>query len=215
MQLRPPGISTTVYSLLASQLCVKCIFVGKRIPDSLQIFFTYLCKTLNPLVRKFFQQDKNYLLEDAQLRAKDRLLTILIDKAVATYQRVHNPLGLNDAFSEKIARYYPRSLVSVYAFYENLAGIYRFKYGENQLGFLWDGRDHSEKYEEDWLGTFDSWTDELCQEMQFAQAVLDLTVFLPENGTVHLAENRMNAVMVDRFEVRFHKQKGIVRMNVA
>ena len=101
------------------------------------------------MVRKFFPQDKNYLLEEAQLRVKDRLLTILIDKAICTYQRVHNPLGLNDAFSEKIIRYYPADLTSLYAFYETLAGVYRFKYGENQLGFLWDGRDHTDKYGED------------------------------------------------------------------
>lgn len=167
------------------------------------------------MVRKFFPQDKNYLLEAAQLRAQDRLLTILIDKAIATYQRVHNPLGLNDAFSEKIAQYYPRSLTSLHPFYESLAGIYRFKYGEIQLGFLWDGRDHDEKYGEDWWGTFDSWTTQLCHDMQFAQAVLDLTVFLPDGGPVQLAENRMNAVMLNLFEVRIHKQRGIVKAKVA
>lgn len=168
------------------------------------------------MVRKFFPHDKNYLLEASQLRVRDRLLTILIDQAVATYQRVHNPLGLNDAFSERIAGYYPTSLVSLYDFYEKLAGIYRFKYGENQLAFLWDGRDHSDKYEMDWSLTFDEWTVQLCREMQFAQAVLDLTVFLPEKGSiVPLAENRMNAVMLDRFEVRIHKQRGILQMRVA
>ena len=167
------------------------------------------------MVRKFFPQDKNYLLEEAQLRVQDRLLTILIDKAVTAYQRTNNPLGLNDSFSEKIATYLPKSLHPLYLFYEKLAGIYRFKFGENQLAFQWDGRDHSEQYEEDWSKTFDNWTSLLCLEMQFAQAVLDLTVFLPENTMVQLAENRMNAVMLDRFEVRIHKQKGIVQMRVA
>ena len=175
----------------------------------------YLCKTLNGLVRKFFPQDKNYLLEEAQLRVQDRLLTILIDKAVTAYQRMNNPLGLNDAFSEKIVQYLPKSLNSLYPFYEKLAAIYRFKFGENQLEFLWDGRDHTEQYEQDWAKTFDGWTSLLCLETQFAQAVLDLTVFLPENTMVPLAENRMNAVMLERFEVRIHKRKGIVQMRVA
>ncbi len=167
------------------------------------------------MVRKFFPQDKNYLLEEAQLRVKDRLLTTLIDKAIFTYQRMNNPLGLNDAFSEKIAHYYPADLSSLYTFYETFAGIYRFKYGENQLDFLWDGRDHTEKYGEDWSATFDSWTALLCREIQFAQAVLDLTVFLPEKGMVHLAESRMNAVMLNQLEVRLYKQKGMLRMRVA
>ncbi len=164
------------------------------------------------MVRKFFPSDKNYLLEDAQLRLRDRLLTTLIDKAVATYQCVNNPLGLNDAFSERIANYLPKSLDALYPFYETLSGVYRFKFGENQLSFLWDGRDHTEKYGSDWSAVFAEWTSRLCSEMQFAQAVLDLTVFLPENSMAQLAANRMNAVMLDRFEVKIHKQKGILRV---
>jgi hypothetical protein len=167
------------------------------------------------VVRKFFPHDKNYLLEGAQLRVRDRLLTILIDKAVATYQREHNPLGLNDAFSERIANYFPKSLDALYPFYDTLAGVYRFKYGDNQLAFLWDGRDHSDKYEQDWTSTFGEWTSLLCREHQFAQAVLDLTVFLPENGTLQMTASRMEAVMLGRFELKIHKQKGLVPMRVA
>lgn len=175
----------------------------------------YLCQTAYGLVRKFFPHDKNYLLEDAQLRIRDRLLTLLIDKAIEAYRRENNPLGLNDAFSERIANYYPRSLTSLHGFYDTLAGVYRLKFGDNQLSFLWDGRDHSDKYEEDWTMAFEEWTSQLCREIQFAQAVLDLTVFLPDNQFVHLAENRMKAAMLGRFEVRMHKQKGLVPMRVA
>lgn len=167
------------------------------------------------MVRKFFPHDKNYLLEDVQLRTRDRLLTILIDKAINTYQREHNPLGLNDAFSERIACYLPKSLEALHGFYDTLAGVYRFKYGENQLSFLWDGREHSDKYRSDWQMTFQEWTSVLCREAQFAQAVLDLSVFLPENHLVHLAESRMQAFMLGRFEVKLHKQKGLVPMRVA
>ena len=162
------------------------------------------------MVRKFFPHDKNYLLEEAQLRMQDCLLTRLIDQAVGTYQQMHNPLGLNDAFSEKISHYYPQNLTPLYPFYQNLAGVYRFKFGENQLGFLWDGKDHSEKYQADWSQSFQVWIDRLCRETQFAQAVLDLTVFLPENQFVHLAENRLNAVMLGAFEVKIHKKKGLL-----
>ena len=173
------------------------------------IVIHYLCKTPFSVVRKFFPHDKNYLLEEAQLRIKDCLLTKLIDKAVATYQQMHNPLGLNDAFSEKIASYFPKNLSPLYPFYENLAGIYRFKFGEIQLGFLWDGKDHSEKYQEDWEQTFEAWIDILCKESQFAQAVLDLTVFLPENQLVHMAGNRLHAVMMGVFDLKMHRKKGL------
>ena len=166
------------------------------------------------MIRKFFPQDKNYLLEEAQLRLQDCLLTMLIDRAIETYRRDHNPLGLNDAFSEKIAKYYPQDLSGLNSFYQNIAGVYRYKFGEIQLGFLWDGKDHTDKYAEDWSKTFHAWTDQLCRRTQFAQAVLDLTVFMPDNDLVHLAESRMNAVMLELFELRIHKQRGIVEMKV-
>ncbi len=167
------------------------------------------------MVRKFFPLDKNYLLEASQLRLQESLLLELTEKAKTIYQWCHNPLGLNDAFSEKIASFSPQNLQPLYSFYQNLAGIYRYKYGENQLAFLWDGKDHQEKYQEDWSSAFQEWTDRLCTRPQFVQAVLDLTVFLPENLSAQLAENRMNAVMLDFFEVKIHKSKGIVKMKVA
>ncbi|HWA34348.1 MAG TPA: hypothetical protein VG737_09480 [Cyclobacteriaceae bacterium] len=170
------------------------------------------------MVRKFFPLDKNYLLEAAQLRSKDRLLAEMIDLARSRYQQIHNPLGLNDSFSEMIAGYIPTDARPLSEFYENLAGVYRFKFGETQLGFLWDGRDHTDKYEEDWVATFNQWIEKLCERPQFIQAVLDLTVFLPSAGQssqMHLAENRMNAVMLGLFELKIDKRKGIVQMKVA
>jgi len=167
------------------------------------------------VVRKFFPLDKNYLLEEVQLRMKDRLLADLVEKAKNTYQQIHNPLGLNDSFSERIVNYEPLNLQPLDSFYQNLAGIYRYKYGETQLGFLWDGQDHTDKYAADWLSTFLKWTGKLCLRPQFVQAVLDLTIFLPLNPQAHLAENRMNAVTLDLFELRIHKVKGIVEMRVA
>ena len=167
------------------------------------------------MVRKFFPLDKNYLLEEAQLQQQDHLLEELTDLAKATYLTLHNPLGLNDTFSEKIKNYHTRNLKPLYSFYHNMAGIYRYKYGENQLGFLWDGRDHTDKYREDWSQTFREWTRQLCLQAQFVQAVLDVTVFLPDNRQAHLAENRMNAVMLGQFEVKIHKSRGIMVMKVA
>ena len=167
------------------------------------------------MVRKFFPLDKNYLLEDVQLRTKDCLLMELIECSKAAYQQLHNPLGLNDAFTEKITLFKPGDLTPLNSLYQNLAGIYRYKFGENQLDFLWDGKDHAQKYHEDWSDTFGHWTDKLCHQVQFVQAVLDLSVFLPENRQAPLAENRMNAVMLGLFELKIHKQKGIVAMKIA
>jgi hypothetical protein len=80
---------------------------------------------------------------------------------------------------------------------------------------LWDGTDHQEKYKSDWKQFFNNQILLFCRQELFIQAVLDLTVFLPENRPAELAENRMNHFMLQHFEVKFHKSKGLVAMKVA
>jgi hypothetical protein len=167
------------------------------------------------VIRKFFPLDKNYLLEEAQLSLREYLLFTLIEKAKLHYERHHNPLQLRDAFSLKIRNYRPKNSKPLWGFYQSLAGIYRFKFGHNQLELLWDGRSHYEKYQLEWAEIFKQWTDQFCGREQFVQAVLDLTVFLPENRQAQLAENRMNFVMLHFFDLKIHKSRGIVEMKVA
>lgn len=167
------------------------------------------------MIRKFFPLDKNYLLEEAQLSLQDSLLCSLVEKAKSAYQVENNPLQLEDAFSLRIKNYKPKNLKPLHGFYHTLAGIYRFKFGHNQLEFLWDGQSHFEKYQHDWTRIFNCWTDEFCHRAQFVQAVLDLSVFLPVNRQAQLAENRMNFVMLQFFDLKIHKSRGIVEMKVA
>jgi hypothetical protein len=174
------------------------------------------------VIRKFFPLDKNYLLEEAQFSLRDDLLVALIEKVKIRYETLHNPLRLGDSFSMKIMQFQPRNLKPLGGFYQTLAGIYRYRFGDNQLELLWDGQSHFEKYKREWVDVFGQWTDEFCYREQFVQAVLDLSVFLPENRHAHLAENRMNFVMLQLFanregypELRFHKGRGVVEMKVA
>lgn len=166
------------------------------------------------MIRKFFPLDKNYLLEEAQLNLQHDLLTQLVDKVKSSYQQIHNPLGLDDAFSLKL-KHPVKNLNPLHPFYQNLAGVYRYKFGENQLEFAWDGRDHSEIYRQEWSNIFLQWTNEFCKHELFIQAILDLTVFHPENRHAHLAESRMNHFILKHFEVKIHKSRGIVAMKVA
>ena len=167
------------------------------------------------MVRKFFAFDKNYLLEEAQLLVQNDLLAALLEKVKDRYFILHNPLGLDDSLSIRIDRFRLRNKMPLNDFYQNLAGIYRYKYGQNQLEFLWNGADHIEKYKSEWTGFFEEATDKFCAGDLFIQAVLDLTVFLPENRNAQLAESRMNHFMLQHFDVRIHKQRGIVEMKVA
>lgn len=167
------------------------------------------------MIRKFFPLDKNYLLEEAQLALEDALLTQLVEKVKLHYQFIHNPLGLDDSFSRQIKNFETRNFKPLSGFYQNLAAVYRYKFGDNQLEFVWDGRDHQEKYQLEWTAAFEQWTDDFCKHELFLQAVLDLTVFLPENQHTDLVESRMNHFILKHFEVKFHKSRGIVQMKVA
>ena len=167
------------------------------------------------MIRKFFPLDKNYLLEEAQLALQDALLTQLIETVKTQYELRHNPLGIIDSFSERIRQYTPKNVKPLHTFYQNLAGVYRFKFGDSQLEFVWDGRDHFEKYKVDWVQTFLIWTSEFCKQELFINAVLDLSVFLPDNRHADLAENKMNHFILKQFELKIHKSRGIVKMKVA
>lgn len=174
------------------------------------------------MLRKFFPLDKNYLLEEVQLQLQEALLTQLFQWVKSAYERLHNPLGLMDSFSQQIQNYEPTNLQSLQTFYQNLAGVYRYKWGDSQLEFVWDGRDSGEKYREDWCLFFQKCVSQFCQQELFVQAVLDVTVFLPKKQldekaerNLTMAENRMNHFMLQHFEVKMHKSKGIVNLKVA
>lgn len=167
------------------------------------------------MIRKFFPLDKNYLLEEAQLSLQEKLLTELVEIVKSAFAQRTNPLGLLDDFGLKIKNYQPQNLKPLTNFYQNIAAVYRFKHSDNQLEFVWDGRAHTEKYKEEWSTTFVHWVKEFCKQELFVQAILDLTVFLPQNRHADLAENRMNNFMLKQFEVKFHKSKGLIAMRVA
>ncbi|MBN8578916.1 MAG: hypothetical protein KF775_19505 [Cyclobacteriaceae bacterium] len=167
------------------------------------------------MIRKFFPLDKNYLLEEAQMQSRQHLLVQLVDTVKATYLRTHNPLGLNDDFTLLIKNFQLKNTKPLEDFYQNLAAVYRYKHGENQLEFVWDGRDHLEKYTTEWAAAFKDWAARFCTHELFLQAVLDLTVFLPENRHAALAENKMNHFILNHFDMRLHKQRGLMAIKVA
>jgi hypothetical protein len=163
--------------------------------------------------------DKNYLLEEAQLLLKDQLLYHLFDSVKQAYEQQQNPLGLQDKFSLQIKKYKLLNLKPLEEFYFQLAGVYRFKWGDNQLAFVWDGRDHLEKYKEEWLRFFNDSIEIFCRQELFVRAVLDITVFLPvqthAEKELNAMETRMHQFMMQQFNVKLHKNKGLVHFKVA
>ncbi len=168
------------------------------------------------MLRKFFPRDKNYILEEAQLALEQELLQYLVDFVRVEYLLRSNPLGIADDTSKKIQRHNGHEFSLLHEFYVNLAGVYRFThYSDNQLTFIFDGRDDAIKYREEWSTAFKKWVKEFCQHDTFIRAVLELTVFYPEDYTPQMAGLRMSAFITKFFEIKIDPSKGIVRTRVA
>lgn len=167
------------------------------------------------MIRKFFPLDKNYLLEQAQMNLRRELIVFLIDHCKAFYLARHNPLGLLDATTEKISRHQTVYSPELKEFYNHLCGIYRYRYGKNQLEFLFDGKDHLDHYQMEWRTTFQEWIHSFCHQPHFLRAVLELSVFYPTDRKAGLAANRMKAFMEGHFNLKIYKYRGIVEMRVA
>jgi hypothetical protein len=159
------------------------------------------------VVRKFFHSDKNYLLEQAQLELEDFLLKDLLDLVKQEYEVRHNPLGIADSYTLKIRNYQLHDPSPLKTFYLNLAGVYRYRFGDNQLTFMWDGIDQAERYKKEWTGFFKTQTTAFCKNELFIRAIFDLTVF---NNYSQLAESRMNNFMLQTFEVKL--RNGLIKV---
>jgi hypothetical protein len=164
------------------------------------------------VVRKFFPLDKNYVLEKAQLSLELPLLHYLVDFVKVEYLMRCNPLGVRDEMAVRIEQHNSTDFRHLHEFYLNLMGVFRYKYyGDNQLQFIFEGKDDLNKYQEEWTLQYKAWVKGFCTHHNFLRAVLDLTVFYPADSPVLMVDNRMNAFITEYFEVRIHPLKGIVR----
>ena len=167
------------------------------------------------MIQKYFPLDKNYILEKAQIDQEEALIVFLIDFAKAFYLDQFNPLGLEDDTVKSIKNHSTEYTDRLIEFYRNLAGVYRYKHGQNQLELLFDGKDHYDKYSTDWANAFKVWLLDFCRRPNFLKAVLELTVFYPEGRKAELAETRMKTFINQHFELKIYKHKGIVKMKIA
>ncbi len=164
------------------------------------------------MLRKFFPLDKNYVLEEAQLALETPLLQYLVDFVKVEYLMRTNPLGMMDSTASRITNHEGKDFRHLHDFYVNLMGVFRYKfYGDNQLEFIFDGKDCFEQYQQEWSECFRRWTRAFCQHENFLRAVLDLTVFYPADSPVLMVDNRMNAFISQYFDVRIDPRKGIIR----
>jgi hypothetical protein len=161
------------------------------------------------MVQRFFPKDKNYILKEAQSLHRPFLLFYTFKRSRRAYFERHNPLGIVDDTIKSIIDCDHPKLENLEYIYDTLAGIYRYKFGVNQLELLFDGGSHFEKYSNDWQLAYKKWIKEFCNHPRFLKAVLETTVFFPDDKRSDLAINRLRIFVDEYFGVKVNKYRGI------
>ncbi len=125
---------------------------------------------------KYFFQDKNYLLKTVQAFSKDGLTRLWLQEIINAYFFQHNPMGLEDDFIIELKSKISVAEPILLNFYDILAAIYRYDFGDNQLAFQWDGRSHLEVYDAEWKIVYKKWIYELSQVKEIQRPIIRLAV---------------------------------------
>jgi len=165
---------------------------------------------------KWFPLDKNYILKEVQFHDRAELLNWLVVEAPRYYLKLNNPLGLLDETAEKFNDSCFEHVEFLFPFYDKLCSLYRFKHGEIQLEFLFDGASHFEKYSKDWILTFKSWSQALMQRREVLLALLEMIVYHhTDERSVRLINQRLQFHIEHHFEVRLYRYRGIIDLQQA
>lgn len=162
--------------------------------------------------RRLFQADKNHILMEAQAFQEEKLLRSMVDFVKQYYLKHYNPLGLVDDTILEIQKSSDFPIQEFEDFYHDLAAVYRFRHGEVQLGFLFDGSSHFEKYCEEWELYFKQNILAFCANKFFIKAVLDISVFHKHDRVASLAGGRLKYFLTNYFDLKIYKYRGIMEL---
>ncbi len=163
---------------------------------------------------KYFSADKNYLLKTVQAFGKDKLQEVWTQNALEGFMVCENPLGLEDSFTLQIRQEIRKGTVILEEGYELLAAIYRFRYGSNQLAFLWDGRTHMEFYDEEWRETFNVWTKRISTKPEVYRAVIKAAVADADMNTDFLKASIRRTILKE-FKIKLSRAQRIEHLSVS
>lgn len=167
------------------------------------------------MIQKLFPLDKNYILRQAQTAMEDRMLELMVFELKRSYTVLYNPLMLMDNTFNQIldAHDFPKDRLKV--IYHQLCGVYRYKFGSNQLELLFDGRTHLDKFQEDWTGQLTEWIRELGQHEQYVKTMLRMTVLFDTDSRAEWSENQCKAFINQYFDLKIVKRKGELKLKIA
>ena len=158
---------------------------------------------------QYFHLDKNYLLKEAQKNKKDVLLEKWVLQSIEGYMITNNPMGLVDAFIERVSGVTNYSTDFLSDTYDLLAASYRFLFSSNQLEFLWDGSSHFLKYSEEWETQFNHWIYGLCLQDHINRSILK-TCVLKENGNHLLLEKNFSRLVLLHLNLKWDGRKKLL-----
>jgi hypothetical protein len=143
------------------------------------------------------------------------MIAMMLEELKHSYTFLYNPLGLEDDTYLRILtnKEFPKDGVSI--IYRQLSGIYRYKFGSNQLELLFDGRSHFDKYREDWACQLREWLRELGCHEPYVKTMLRMSLLYDTAGRAEFSENRCKSFINEYFDLQIVKRKGELRlMNV-
>ena len=162
-----------------------------------------------------FPQDKNYILKEVQTHTQDILLEKLAADARETYLLRQNPLNLEDDTIKALKACEKFSTDHLLSFYWELAGVYRYRIGSNQLEFIFSGKSHYDKYLDDWSEAFEIWMEDFLQSPYFIRAILEIAILQPHSRAALLAKDRLKVYLSQYFNLRVYKYRGIMPIEAA
>jgi hypothetical protein len=164
------------------------------------------------MVQKLFPLDKNYILRQAQHTMESQMLVMMVAELKQSYTQMYNPLGLKDDTYLQILTNNNFPLDGISIVYRQLSGIYRYRFGSNQLELLFDGRSHFEKYQEDWRKQLRSWLKALGHHESYVKSLLRMTLLYDSPSRAEFAENRCKSFINEYFDLHIIKRKGELKL---
>ena len=150
---------------------------------------------------KYFPNDKNYLLKTVQAFSKEMLLDQWIRRILDTYMQMENPMGFEDDFTKSLRVNIFDSKKILDQCYDVVCAVYRLKFGDNQLSFIWDGRTHMEFYDEIWKDTFNDWMKKLCLKPEIYRGIIKSAIS-GDNVNLDFLQASVRRAIVKHFGVK-------------
>lgn len=167
------------------------------------------------MIDKLFPLDKNYILRQAQFAMEEELLEQMVYELKRSYTFLYNPLQLMDATYARILDEFEYPSDRIRLIYRQLCGIYRFRHGDNQLEFLFDGRSHFDKFKEEWEACFIDWVKKLGQHEPYVKTMLRMTILFDTETRAEWAENHCKAFINQYFDLKVVKRQGELLLKVS